>query len=94
MTQNQIRKHEGAINFLSRLLLANIAGIYLLAAAIGGYMIEWLARDEFAWSEFGIVPAIAVALFVVMSLSAVFLYRKINRHIDRIGETPCSKTST
>jgi len=90
MTQNQIERLKERINFLSRTMLACVAGVYLLAGAIGGYMIDWLARDEFAWSAFGIVPTIAVVAFIVLSFEAFRLRRKINHHIDQLGEVPCS----
>jgi len=84
--KDEVEKPESKerINFLSRILLAYIAGIYLLAGAIGGFMIEWLSRDEFAWSDFGIVPTIAVVAFGGLSLLATRLYRRIDRYIDQV----------
>lgn len=94
MNQNQIESLKERINFLSRTMLACVAGLYLLAGAIGGYLIEWLERDEFAWSEFGIVPTIAVVAFIVLSFEVFRSRRKINGYINQLGEVPCSTTST
>ena len=69
-------------------MLAYIAGIYLLAGAIGSHLMDYLARDEYVLSEFGIMPAVAIVVAVIMALEVVRMQRKINRHIDRIGETP------
>jgi len=88
MTPNQIESAKERINFLTRTMLAYIAGVYLLAGAVGSYLMEWLGSDELLWSEFGIIPAIAVAVFVVMALEVFRLRWTINRQIDRIGETP------
>lgn len=88
MTPNQIESAKERINFLTRTMLAYIAGIYLLVGAIGSHLMEWLARDELLWREFGIMPAVAIVVAVIMSLEVVRLQRKINAHIDRIGETP------
>jgi len=74
------------INFLSRLLLAHVAGVYLLAGALGKFVMEWLSRDEFSWSGFGVVPAITAAAFVIMVFELFRLRWTINRHIDQIGE--------
>lgn len=86
MTPNQIESVKERINFLSRMMLAYVAGIYLLAGALGNHLMEWLSRDEFAWSEFGIVPAVGVVFFIGMTFEVFRLRRVINRHIDQIGE--------
>jgi len=86
MTQNQIERLKERINFLSRTMLACVAGVYLLAGALGKFVMEWLARDEFAWREFGIIPAITAVAFVIMVFEVFRLRWTINRHIDQIGE--------
>jgi len=73
------------INFLSRLLLAHVAGVYLLAGAAGKFAMEWLAQDEFAWSNFGVVPTVTVVGAVVMTVEVFRLRRAINRNIDQLG---------
>jgi len=88
MTPNEIEGVKERINFLTRTMLAYIAGVYLLAGALGGHVMEWLARDELVWSEFGIIPAFGVALFIAMTAEALRLRRKINRHIDQIIGKP------
>ncbi|MDD9812130.1 MAG: hypothetical protein OXU71_10570 [Gammaproteobacteria bacterium] len=85
MTPNQIESAKERINFLTRTMLAYIAGVYLLAGAVGGYLMEWLGNDELAWSEFGIIPTIAAICMAVLMAEVVRLQRKINAHIDRIG---------
>jgi len=55
---------------------------------------EWFERDEIVWSEFAVMPAVAIVIIIVMSLAAIRLYPVINRDIDQIGEPSCSKTST
>jgi len=94
MTSNQIENLKERINFRSRILLAVVAGVYLLIGAVGGYLLEWFERDEIAWSEFAVMPAVGIAVIVIMSFVAVVLYRKINGDINQIGEPSCSKTST
>jgi len=84
MTPKDERTKE-RIGFLSRLLLAHVAGVYLLAGALGKFVMEWLAHDEFAWSNFGVVPAITAVAFVVMTFEVFRLRWTINRHIDQIG---------
>lgn len=84
MARNRTERLKERIGFLSRILLAYIAGLYLLAGAIGGYLIEWLSRDEFAWSDFGIVPTIAVVAFLVLTVLATRQYRRIDRYIDQV----------
>ena len=49
---------------------------------------EWLGRAELVWREFGIIPAVAIAAAIILSLEVVRLQRKINSLIARIGETP------
>ena len=85
MTPNQIESAKERINFLTRTMLAYIAGVSLLAGAVGGYLMEWLGNDELAWSEFGIIPTIAAICMAVLMAEVVRLQRKINAHIDRIG---------
>jgi len=84
MPRNRTERLKERIAFLSRILLAYIAGLYLLAGAIGGYLIEWLSRDEFSWSDFGIVPTIAVVAFLVLTVLATRQYRRIDRYIDQV----------
>jgi len=66
-------------------LLAHVAGVYLLAGALGKFVMEWLARDELVWSNFGAVPAATVVGAVVMTVEVFRLRWTINRHIDQIG---------
>jgi len=73
------------INFLSRLLLAHVAGAYLLVGAAGKFVMEWLAHDELAWSNFGAVPAATIVGALVMTFEVFRLRRKINRNINQIG---------
>jgi len=89
MTPNQIESAKERINFLTRLLLAYIAGIYLLVGAIGKHLMDYLARDELVLSEFGIIPAVTIVAAIVLSFLAIRLYREIDGLLDRIGETPC-----
>ena len=88
MTPNQIESAKERINFLTRILLAYIAGIYLLVGAIGSHLMDWLANDELGWREFGIVPVATVVAAIVLSFLAIRLYRTINRFLDRIGIIP------
>jgi len=94
MTPNQIESAKERINFRSRILLALVAGIYLLVGAVGGYLLEWFERDEIVWSDFGIIPIIGTVAVIVMSFVAAIVYKEIDGDIDRIGEPSCSKTST
>ena len=89
MTPNEIEGLKERINFLSRVLLAYIAGIYLLVGSVGSHLMEWLARDELVLSEFGIIPAVTIVAAIVLSFLAIRLYRKINGFLNRFGETPC-----
>ena len=88
MTPNQIESAKERINFLTRTMLAYIAGVYLLAGVAGNYLLDYLARNEIVWREFAVVLAIVIAGFAVLSLIAVMLYRKINGYITQIGESP------
>ena len=47
MSQNQIESAKENINFLSRTMLAYIAGAYLLAGAVGNYLVVWFEKGEF-----------------------------------------------
>jgi len=94
MSQNQIENLKERINFRSRILLAVVAGVYLLIGAVGGYLLEWFERGEIVWSDFGIIPTIGIVAIIIMSCVAAILYRKIDGDIDQIGEPSCSKTST
>ena len=89
MTPNEIESAKERINFLTRLLLAYIAGIYLLVGSVGSHLMEWLARDELVLSEFGIIPAVTIVAAIVLSFLAARLYWRIDDLLDRIGETPC-----
>jgi len=82
------------IAFRSRILWAVVAGIYLLAGAVGGYLMEWFERDGIVWSEFAVMPAVGIAFIIILSVVAVFLYWVIDGDIDQLGEPSCSKTST
>ena len=88
MTPNQIESAKERINFLTRTMLAYIAGVYLLAGAVGGYLMEWFARDELVLSEFGIIPTIAIVSMAVLMAEVVRLQRKIGRLIEQIREAP------
>jgi len=88
MTPNEIESLKENINFLTRTMLAYIAGVYLLAGAVGGYLMDWLARDELAWGEFGIIPTVAVVSMAVLMAEVVRLQLKIRRFIKQIRETP------
>jgi len=94
MTPNQIERLKERIAFRSRILLALVAGIYLLIGAVGGYLLEWFERDEIVWSDFSVIPIIGIVAIIVMSFVAARLYREIDGDIDQIGEPSCSKTST
>lgn len=84
MTPNEIEAAKEDINFLTRILLAYLAGIYLLGGALGNHIMDWLARDELVWSEFGIVPAVGVVIFFVLLAEAARLSRKIKRLINQL----------
>jgi len=84
MTPNDERTKE-RIGFLSRLLLAHVAGVYLLGGAAGKFVMEWLAHDELVWGNFGIIPAATVAGAVVMTFEVFRLRWTINRLINQIG---------
>ena len=88
MTPNQIESAKERINFLTRLLLAYIAGIYLLVGSAGNHLMDWLANDELGWREFGIIPAATVVTAIVLSFLAARLYWKIDGFLDRIGIIP------
>ena len=88
MTPNQIESAKESINFLTRTMLAYIAGVYLLVGAVGNYLMEWFERDEYVWSEFAVMPAVAIVVAIVLSLEAARLQLKIKAVIKRIGETP------
>jgi len=94
MTPNQIERLKERIGFRSRVLLALIAGIYLLIGAVGGYLLEWFERDEIVWSDFSVIPIIGIVAIIAMSFVAAILYREIDGDIDQLGEPSCSKTST
>jgi len=94
MSQNQIESLKERINFLSRTMFAYIAGIYLLAGAVGNYLMDFLERDEVVWSEFAIMPAVGIGIIIVMLVALLRLRRKINRFIAQIENASCSKTST
>lgn len=93
MTSKDERIKE-RINFLSRLLLAHVAGIYLLAGAVGNYLFDFLERDKIVWSEFAIMPAVSIGIIIVMSVGLFRVRRAINRHIAQLEKASCSKTST
>jgi len=63
MTPNQIESLKEYINFLSRVMLAYIAGVYLLAGAVGNFLLDW-----FAWGVWGVVPTVASVLAVGLAL--------------------------
>lgn len=84
MTPNEIEAAKEDINYLTRILLAYLAGVYLLGGALGAHTMEWLASDELVWSEFGIVPAVGLVVFFGMLAEAARLSRKIRRLINQI----------
>jgi len=88
MTPNEIEAAKEDINFLSRILIAYIAGIYLLGGALGAHTMEWLASDELVWSEFGIVPAVGLVVLFGLTAEAARLLRKIRRIINQIRRAP------
>ena len=83
MNPNQIDSAKENIGFLTRTMLAYIAGGYLLAGALGNYLVGWFERGEF-----GTVAAIIIAGTVGLSLEVARLQRKIKNLIQKIGETP------
>lgn len=87
MSQNQIDSAKESIGFLTRTMLAYIAGVYLLIGAVGNYLAGWLEREDFVWADFGIVPTVAIAGATVLSLEVARLQRKIKALIKQIGET-------
>lgn len=88
MSQNQIESAKENIGFLTRTMLAYIAGVYLLAGAVGNYLVGWFGRGEFAWGDFDIVPAVAMVCAIGLSLEVARLQLKIKGIIKQIGETP------
>ncbi len=69
-------------------MLAYIAGVYLLAGALGNYLVGWFERGEFVWADFGIVPSVTIAGAIGLSLEVARLQRKIKGLIKQIGGTP------
>jgi len=94
MSPNQIEGMKERIGFLTRTMLAYVAGIYLLAGAVGNYLMDFLERDEVVWSEFAVMPAVSIGIIVVMSVDLLRVRRAINRHIAQLEKSSCSKTST
>ncbi len=78
MHPNQIESAKENINFLSRAMLAYIAGGYLLAGAVGNHLAGWFEQGN--WS-------IATVCLVGLGSEVVRLQRKIRRLIRQIGET-------
>jgi len=83
MSQNQIESAKENINFLTRTMLAYTAGIYLLAGAVGNYLMDW-----FVWGDWSIIATIAAVCMGVLTAEAARLQRKIKRLIKQIGATP------
>jgi len=71
------------INFLTRTMLAYIAGVYLLAGVVGNYLVGWFERD--VWS---IMATIAAVCMGILMAEVARLQRKIKRLIKQIGGTP------
>jgi len=94
MSPNQIEGMKERISFLTRTMLAYVAGIYLLAGAVGNYLMDFLERDEIVWSEFATMPAVGIGVIIVMSVALFRVRRAINRHIAQLEKSSCSKTST
>lgn len=88
MNPNQIDSAKENIGFLTRTMLAYIAGVYLLAGAVGNYLAGWFEGKDFVWADFDIVPAVAIASTIGLSLEVIRLQRKIRGLIKQIGETP------
>jgi len=80
---NQIESAKENIGFLTRTMLAYIASVYLLAGAVGNYLVGWFERDD--WS---IVATIATVCAVVLALEVGRLQVKIRGLIKQIGGTP------
>ena len=83
MTPNQIESAKESINFLTRTMLAYIAGVYLLAGAVGNYLADW-----FAWGVWSIVATIACVCMVILMVEVARLQFKIRRAIKQIGGAP------
>lgn len=88
MNPNQIDSAKENIGFLTRTMLAYIAGVYLLAGALGNYLVGWFERGDFAWVDFGIMPTATIAGTIGLSLEVIRLQWKIRGLIKQIGETP------
>jgi len=88
MSQNQIDSAKENIGFLTRTMLAYIAGVYLLIGAVGNYLAGWLERGEFVWADFDVVPTIAIAGAIGLSMEVIRLQWKIRGLIKQIGGTP------
>ena len=83
MSPNQIDSAKESIGFLTRTMLAYIAGVYLLAGALGNYLVDWFERGDFD------IVSVIVAVFAAgLSLEVARLQRKIKNLIQKIGETP------
>lgn len=93
-TPNEIESARDEIGFLTRTMLAYIAGVYLLAGAVGNYLFDFLERDKIVWSEFAVMPAVSIGIIVVMSVDLLRVRRAIDRRIAQLEKAPCSKTST
>jgi len=83
MSQNQIESAKENINFLTRTMLAYTAGIYLLAGAVGNYLVVWFEKGEF-----DTVSIIAAARLGALVAEVVRLQLKIKGIIKQIGGTP------
>lgn len=83
MNPNQIDSAKENIGFLTRTMLAYIAGVYLLAGAVGNFLAGWLERGDF-----DIVSVIVAVLATGLSLEVARLQWKIKGLIKQIGETP------
>ena len=83
-SQNQIESAKENINFLTRTMLAYIAGVYLLAGAVGNYLAGWLVEK----GDIDIVPAVATVCTAGLMLEVARLQLKIKGLIKQIGETP------
>jgi len=84
MSTNQIESAKENINFLTRTMLAYIAGVYLLLGAVGNYLTVWFVEK----GDIDTVPATAVVCAIVLSLEVARLQLKIRGLIKQIGETP------
>jgi len=83
MSQNQIDSAKENINFLTRTMLAYIAGAYLLAGTVGNHLVVWFEKGEF--DTLSIIAAVCLGALVA---EVVRLQRKIRRIIRQIGGTP------